>query len=717
VNSGRRTWLIAALAAAALVSCSDSTAPRVRFSEVAGTYDLVMVGQAPLPYSQTYHPGGTLSISAGSLVLGSDGRFTQSQHQNGATASWGGTYSVTDSTVVLHMAGSADSSVLRRDDPALVTTWETFVMHGRVSKDYSYAMYGLALYATHQIPYCTSYNVCIADARLYLWANGKFTATTAPPTNGSLPADIVALSGSGTYTINNDTLTLSSGTARVIGLKVGSGIRFDSLTYILAFDPATAASDTLRFMAPAEGSRYTYAGAGSVVIGVKALLTGADGAVMDVNGGLDQSMAASCSTEGGDCTDTYFGLVTLAKGLIQGLNTIVVKAYKGPTLVSSGTVHVTMWETPQVEVSAPDTSVAFATDSGSVEIIGTATHSQRVARLTWQVNGGAEHDVSVTPGARVSFDAGVSLPPGVDRVAIRAYNDSGIASPYIVRVLRSLPASTAGSWRTISVAAYNACGLTVSGAAYCWGAYYAPTPTAAGGPAFSTISARNNYGACALDSAGAAYCWGGYGESPTPVPVPGGLTFATLHGSCGVTKDGAAYCVSPTAQPVRIGASQTWADVVSGSGHCGLTTAGKVFCWGGYPYPDTLVAAMPQLTFRAISMSSSRACGIATDDNTYCWGNSAWYGMVAGGLSLVSTTDGYCGLTAAGSGYCDLSGGKAPTPTPGTLAWVNLSASAPAVTCGVTANGAAYCWGNGNYGRLGNGSAWDFSAPVRVIDP
>jgi alpha-tubulin suppressor-like RCC1 family protein len=154
----------------------------------------------------------------------------------------------------------------------------------------------------------------------------------------------------------------------------------------------------------------------------------------------------------------------------------------------------------------------------------------------------------------------------------------------------STPVRVAGglSFATVSAGGGYSCGVTTAGAAYCWGYNYtgelgngsttnSSAPTAvAGGLTFATVSAAEVatfvdigdmdfvpvHHSCGVTTAGAAYCWGhnqsgelGNGlttDSSTPVPVAGGLTFASVSAaargrlsggySCGLTSTHAAYC-------------------------------------------------------------------------------------------------------------------------------------------------------------------------------
>ena len=161
------------------------------------------------------------------------------------------------------------------------------------------------------------------------------------------------------------------------------------------------------------------------------------------------------------------------------------------------------------------------------------------------------------------------------------------------------------SFAVLSAGHQRACGITTSGAAYCWGDNGAgalgngstvgtSAPVAVmGGLSFVDVSvAGGDFGShtCAITTGAAAYCWGfnGNGElgngstisSPTPVPVAGGLSLLTVSASddhnCAVTTSGAAYC---------------WGSNFHGELGNGTTTASS-----------TPVAVVGDLTFATVSV-------------------------------------------------------------------------------------------------------------------
>ena len=124
------------------------------------------------------------------------------------------------------------------------------------------------------------------------------------------------------------------------------------------------------------------------------------------------------------------------------------------------------------------------------------------------------------------------------------------------------------SFASVSASHYFTCGLTTGGAALCWGrniegqlgsgatdidSHHTPQPVV-GGQAFMALEAGGQ-SVCAIASGGAAWCWGdntlgqlgngGAGLSASPVPVSGGLAFASLNlggPACGLTTTGEAWC-------------------------------------------------------------------------------------------------------------------------------------------------------------------------------
>jgi alpha-tubulin suppressor-like RCC1 family protein len=360
---------------------------------------------------------------------------------------------------------------------------------------------------------------------------------------------------------------------------------------------------------------------------------------------------------------------------------------------------------------------------------------------------------------------------------------------------------------SVSAGFEHTCGVTTTGAAYCWGSNggYAlgdgtdgdgvttPVPVA-GGLTFASVSAGFQH-TCGVTTSGAAYCWGvGSNDSlgstsSTPLPVAGGLTFASVSAGfvhdCGVTTSGAAYCwgegfygelgngsTGYSSTPVPVAGGLSFGAVSAGVSHsCGVTTAGTAYCWGDNTLGelgigtstgpqacvngDTLacsttpIAVAGELTFATASAGSYSACGATASGAPYCWGKNGpeqcdvpqdwlWTGPipcsrapleVPDALALASITayksdEGGCGLTSTGAAYCW--GGLAntwwndtgpytgsPLAVPGGLNFATLS-NGWFTTCGVTTAGVAYCWGNNESGELGDGTTSGSSVPVKV---
>ncbi|MBU6289793.1 MAG: hypothetical protein KGS10_16665, partial [Chloroflexi bacterium] len=358
------------------------------------------------------------------------------------------------------------------------------------------------------------------------------------------------------------------------------------------------------------------------------------------------------------------------------------------------------------------------------------------------------------------------------------------------------------------------CGLTAAGDAWCWGdntygqlgdgttstTYGAAGPVqVAGGQKFASLAAGGSY-TCGLTSEGTAYCWGwsGYGAlgngttnyyKLTPYPVATTLKFMSLTAgaehACGIGKDSATYCwgnayhgqvgdgtvgyrlaptlvmgqTPPTPTPT---VPSAFSSVAAGGSHaCGLSASGVAWCWGAGASGQigdgtttsraTPVAVWNFPAFRTLALGGLHTCGIAIASGTYCWGdNSAGQlgngasgqGMkhlnqsspvtVVSDVSFISLVAGWvhtCGLTAQGEAYCwgDRYSGQvgdgpvsgyertrtSPVKVSGGLKFTSITAGGNH-TCGLTASGSAYCWGWNSSGQVGDGTATNQYAPVAV---
>jgi alpha-tubulin suppressor-like RCC1 family protein len=326
---------------------------------------------------------------------------------------------------------------------------------------------------------------------------------------------------------------------------------------------------------------------------------------------------------------------------------------------------------------------------------------------------------------------------------------------------------------------YHSCGLSDDGVAYCWGAddlgglgdggtaasTFSPSPvdtsTMSGATAFVTLGA-GVYHTCGLTGEGVAYCWG--------------------WGEFGQIGDGgaAAEVQSPTAVDTStISGAKIFTQLVAGGGHnCGLTTEGVAYCWGWDEYGQvgSGSAAPSRLrptavdtstisgakTFAQLIAGNAHSCGITTDGVAYCWGDDDFGQIGDGGpftdvdalrpvavntstmtgstefASLAKGANHTCGLTVTGVAYCwgfDLRGAlgdgtatddpfepakTSPSPVDtstmtGSTVFVQLE-GAHTHTCGVAADGVAYCWGDDSSGQLGDGGSWQDTQSPSAID-
>jgi len=186
---------------------------------------------------------------------------------------------------------------------------------------------------------------------------------------------------------------------------------------------------------------------------------------------------------------------------------------------------------------------------------------------------------------------------------------------------------------------------------------------------------------------------------------------------------------------------------------CALDADSTVACWGSDAFglePGAGVTSVgtpffigSALKFLTIGAGVIHTCGLTADSTAYCWGSNDWGQLgtgaytnsdvpapVVGGLRFTELAVGYgqtCGLVPGGSAYCwglnydgELGSGLAspnspvPVAVTGGFSFVSLATGGD-VTCGLTAGGAAYCWGANDAGALGNGTFGSSATPTAVL--
>ena len=269
------------------------------------------------------------------------------------------------------------------------------------------------------------------------------------------------------------------------------------------------------------------------------------------------------------------------------------------------------------------------------------------------------------------------------------------------------------------------------------------------------------YHACAVDVVGSAFCWGAnwYGQLGSaesnhepPGRLPTELRFTSLSlgylHTCGVTTGEEAYCwgfnltgelgngaTTHSSSPSAVFGEYSFVSVSAGYGHsCGLAADSAGYCWGsndshqlgtigpletctneqGDSRPcRTAPRSVGSYVF--LTVGGWVTCGIAADGASYCWGDNS------NGQLGVEEAPETCSFEVGASWPCS----SLPQRITGAPSFVSLTVG-DTHACGLTAEGAAFCWGNNFNGQLGNGDSGgsgtvfeigiDTNIPVQVIN-
>lgn len=239
--------------------------------------------------------------------------------------------------------------------------------------------------------------------------------------------------------------------------------------------------------------------------------------------------------------------------------------------------------------------------------------------------------------------------------------------------------------------------------------------------------------ACAVDAAGQARCWGdGTHGQLGDTRLPGSASPGTVDGprlvslyasrggnhSCGLTAAGAAWCwgrndkgqlgngtTTDRTAPVQVsGLDSGVASLALGSQHsCALMKNGSVKCWGdganGRLGTGSNAARLvpadvsgPAVSATAVGAGAAHTCVVTQDRKLQCWGRNDQSQLGDG-----SQTD----------------RSRPVESSLGTARVVDL-ALGDEHSCALKTTGEVLCWGRGNDGRLGTGTAARRSIPTLV---
>ncbi len=327
------------------------------------------------------------------------------------------------------------------------------------------------------------------------------------------------------------------------------------------------------------------------------------------------------------------------------------------------------------------------------------------------------------------------------------------------------------AFTAITAGEEHTCALTTSGAPYCWGAGN-PMPTAvATDVKFRTIAAGQEF-TCALAFSGAAYCWGAnesgqLGDGTTtphglPAPVAGGLSFTAITAgwryACALTGVGQVYCwgfnasgqlgngtIADSPVPTQVTSAATFSKIDAAAVHvCGIgrEATSSVYCWGSNSFDEAgFGAANPQMvpfpvpetaSYSVISSSFNLSCGALPVGAVYCWGvaplsnngipREPWPGTRLKTIELGYSSG--CGLGLSSEAYCwgdnqfgQVGNGSTdgqilePTPPSGSPRYVAITVG-DYYACAITAVHVTFCWGRGEAGQLGR-TLWVSRVPIR----
>lgn len=198
-----------------------------------------------------------------------------------------------------------------------------------------------------------------------------------------------------------------------------------------------------------------------------------------------------------------------------------------------------------------------------------------------------------------------------------------------------------------------------------------------------------NTSACAVEATGVTWCWG-----------------RNADGQLGIGQSGA------IAGPSRVVTTQSFVEVDVGEAHaCARTAAGTVYCWGtsewgtlgdGVTSRSARYAPWPVVGGRVaarLSVTYRRACLVDGAGIASCWGDNV---------------NGYLGVTSPTRELAQ------PSTMSGGIMFRSFRITGDINSfsgCGIALDGISYCWGDNQYGQVGDSTVNRRSTPARLRNP
>ena len=414
-----------------------------------------------------------------------------------------------------------------------------------------------------------------------------------------------------------------------------------------------------------------------------------------------------------DANGVASAALTLGPG--SGTNTVWAVVAGDSTLFTAATTGITTTLT-KTGGDNQSTAVTASLAQPLIVLLLDATGAPLPnATVAWDVQsgGGSVAPVSSTTDAagRASTRWTMGPQPGTNEVVARAAGAPSVLFTATGQVFPPLASMQVGQ---------GTCGLDASGAVYCWGGDpvgqfgngqwdTVPHTTAqamAPGWQFTSI-AGNSQTACAISATDRkTYCWGGD-------------RFMQVGSASAESCASGAPCVTT---PTLVPGGQLYTQVASASSHsCGLTETGEAFCWGSNAYgalgTGSVGGATPpsrvntNLRFSSISVANQNTCAIAANDGTgYCWGYNGF-----GELGNGNVATGSPACTSESRGGPGEVCSTLPVAVSGALSFTALEIG-DYNGCGIAA-GTTYCWGANENGQVGDGTKLPRFSPTAIALP